>query len=83
MKKCLPTEKSKDSLEVSASFQTRPLMALHSTTLSNPSRAGCHHSWLTGLTLMACMRITYEGLHQRMHRKSSLQIICTNGWSSY
>ena len=49
MKKCLPTEKSKDLLGVSASFQTRPLLALHSTTLSNPPRAGCHHSWLTGL----------------------------------
>ena len=54
MKRCLPSGKSKDSSRVSTSVQGRPLLALNSTSKSQPLRASCLRSWSTGLTLRAC-----------------------------
>ena len=85
MKRCLPSGKSNNSSRVSASVQSRQLLALNSTTKSNPSCASYLRSWPTGVTLRTC---TCNNLQLRRYmpknpRKSSLQIICTYKESSY
>ena len=54
MDRCLPSEKSKNSLRVSASAQRKPFLVLNSTIKSKPSCATYLHSWPTGLTLTTC-----------------------------
>ena len=47
--------------------------------------ASCLHSWSNCRTLRKYHSLIYKygGLHQRMHKQSSLQIICTNRQNSY
>ena len=77
MKRRSPSGKSKDSSRVLASVQSRPLLALNSTTKSKPRvPATFGGGWLVlhwGHTL-AIMCI-YGDLRQQMHEKSSLLII--------
>ena len=77
MKRCSPSGKSKDSSRVLASVQSRPLLALNSTTKSKPRvPATFGGGWLVlhwGHTL-AIMCI-YGDLRQQMYEKSSLLII--------
>ena len=77
MKKCSPSGKSKDSSRVLASVQSRPLLALNSTTKSKPRvPATFGGGWLVlhWEHTLAIMRI-YGDLRQQMHEKSSLLII--------
>ena len=77
MKRCLPSGKSKDSLRVSASVQSRPLLVLNSGAIPSCTVAFGFGRLVLHWGHTFAIMCNCGGLHQRMHEKSSMQIIYT------
>ena len=76
---------NQDSLRVSSSAQTQPILTLNNILKRNPPCASSLQSW--SLVLHWGHRpakiCNFGHLSQKMHKKSSLEIICTYRWSNY